>query len=69
MKRLFIGLSFIVVIFLFGSVVAKQTLFTTSEKKKNCTGYVVIEVNKGIDCSGDTIKLTKKHGYYEIASN
>ena len=69
MKRLFIGAAFVVVIFLFGTVVAKQNLFTAKTTKKSCSGYVVIEVNKGIDCNGDTIKLMKKHGYYEIASN
>lgn len=69
MKRFFIGGAFVVVIFLFGTVVAKQTMFTEkSTPKKACSGYVVIEVNKGIDCNGDTIKLMKKHGFYEIAS-
>ena len=69
MKRLFIGAAFVVVIFLFESVMGNQKLFAVKEQKKNCSGYVVIEVNKGIDCNGDTIKLMKKHGYYEMASN
>jgi hypothetical protein len=69
MKRLFIGAAFVMVIFLFGSVMGKQNLFTVKAQKKNCSGYVVIEFNKGIDCNGDTIKLMKKHGYYEMASN
>ena len=37
-------------------------------ENRNCTGYVVIEAGKGIDCNGDTIRLTKRHGYFEIAS-
>ena len=69
MKRLFIGGAFVVGIFLFGTVAAaKQSLFTAKVKKKTCSGYMVLEVNKGIDCNGDTIKLMKKHGFYEIAS-
>ncbi|WP_276372365.1 hypothetical protein [Chryseolinea sp. H1M3-3] len=34
-------------------------------EKKNCRGYSVIEVDKGIDCNGDTIKLTKVNGFFE----
>lgn len=33
--------------------------------KKNCVGYVVLEAGKGLDCNGDTLKLVKRHGYYE----
>lgn len=36
--------------------------------KKHCTGYDVIEAGIGIDCYGDTIKLIKKHGFFEVAS-
>lgn len=35
--------------------------------KKFCTGYTIIEAGKGIDCYGDTVKLVKKYGYYELA--
>lgn len=37
-------------------------------KKRNCTGYSVIEVDKGIDCNGDTIKLVKANGFFQRAS-
>lgn len=37
--------------------------------KKHCSGYTIIESGKGIDCHGDTVKLVKKYGYYELASN
>jgi hypothetical protein len=33
--------------------------------KKACNGYTVIEASKGIDCNGDTIKLTKVSGFYQ----
>jgi hypothetical protein len=35
--------------------------------KKHCKGYSVIEVDKGIDCNGDTLKLKKVNGYFERA--
>jgi hypothetical protein len=38
-------------------------------KKKSCTGYEIIEAGKGVNCHGDTIKLTKRSGFYEVASN
>ena len=31
-------------------------------EKKPCYGYTIIEFGKGIDCSGDTVKLTKVKG-------
>ncbi|MEX2235510.1 MAG: hypothetical protein WD824_25350 [Cyclobacteriaceae bacterium] len=33
--------------------------------KQNCVGYTIIEFDKGIDCHGDTIKLTRKNGFAE----
>ena len=30
-----------------------------------CSGYMVIEAGKGIDCNGDTILLVTRKGYYE----
>jgi hypothetical protein len=36
--------------------------------KKSCTGYIVIAVDKGIDCNGDTIQLVKEHGYFKFVS-
>jgi hypothetical protein len=41
----------------------------TGRVKKNCVGYTILEVDKGIDCDGDTVKLTKVHGYYEVVSS
>lgn len=36
-------------------------------QKKTCRGYSVIEVDKGIDCNGDTIRLVKVNGFFERA--
>ena len=33
--------------------------------QKSCVGYTIIEFDKGIDCHGDTIKLTRKNGFAE----
>lgn len=35
--------------------------------KKSCTGYTIIEFNKGIDCYGDTVNLIRKNGFAEKA--
>ncbi len=37
-------------------------------KKHSCTGFTVIEASTGIDCHGDTVKLVKRGGIYELAS-
>ena len=44
---------------------ASQKSSVVKEVKRNCSGYSVIEVDKGIDCNGDTIKLIKINGYFE----
>jgi hypothetical protein len=36
--------------------------------EKRCVGYTIIEAGRGIDCHGDTIRLIKKYGFYELAS-
>jgi hypothetical protein len=46
----------------------KVTYEQNSKPKKNCVGYSIIEVDKGIDCNGDTVKLKKNHGYYEVVT-
>lgn len=41
----------------------KETSATTQIEKKPCYGYTIIEFGKGVDCSGDTIKLVKLPGF------
>lgn len=36
--------------------------------RKHCSGYTIIEAGKGVDCYGDTVKLVKRYGFYELAS-
>ena len=30
---------------------------------RKCSGYTIIEFDKGINCDGDTISLVRKHGF------
>lgn len=64
MKRILVMLSVVVCVLLLFTGFD----FTTRKEVKSCKGYVVIEAGKGLDCNGDTIRLTKKYGYFEIAS-
>jgi len=49
---------------------AEEMKFPVVQEKRSCTGYEVIEAGKGINCHGDTIKLTKRSGgFYEVAAN
>jgi hypothetical protein len=70
MKRVLFILSFVVTMVLtyaaFFSGIADTPV---KPERKTCTGYEVIEAGKGIDCHGDTIKLTKRSGFYEVAAN
>ena len=70
MKRVLFILLFVVAIVLTyaGFTFNVQDRAITPEKK-SCRGYEVIEAGKGINCHGDTIKLTKRSGFYEVAAN
>lgn len=37
-------------------------------RKPKCIGYTVIEVDKAVDCKGDTIRVRKQNGFYQLAS-
>ena len=70
MKRVLFILSFVVAIVLAYAVFYSGMAETPVKlERKTCTGYEVIEAGKGIDCHGDTIKLTKRSGFYEVAAN
>lgn len=53
-------------------IVASATFLNRSEKaevrKPKCIGYTVIEVDKAVDCKGDTIRVHKQNGFYQLAS-
>ena len=40
-------------------------LMRAAPEKQNCVGYTIVEFDKGIDCHGDTITLTRKNGFAE----
>jgi hypothetical protein len=72
MKRGFTTMSLLLLSMFMLLSATNRTADRTTEipviKKKNCTGYTVIEANKGIDCNGDTVTLRKTRGYFELAS-
>lgn len=35
---------------------------------KHCSGYTIIEAGLGVDCHGDTVRLVKRSGFYELAT-
>lgn len=41
---------------------------TVDQARRKCMGYTIIEAGKGVDCNGDTIKLVRKHGYFQFES-
>jgi hypothetical protein len=71
MKRVLLILSSVVcIVFIYAG--SQMDLLNAPDSKpvrRSCSGYEVIEAGKGINCHGDTIKLTKKSGYYEVAVN
>ena len=71
MKRVIIVLVPVVIIALTAFTIVPDLMpsLRGGPEKKSCSGYEVIEANKGIDCNGDTVRLIKKHGFFEIASN
>lgn len=48
--------------------VAKLKKWNSKKGKSNCVGYTILEVDKGINCAGDTVRLRRVHGYYEVVS-
>lgn len=65
MKRLSVILTCGLIGFLVIGADQKTSATTQKITKKSCSGYTVIEASKGIDCNGDTIKLTKVGGFYQ----
>jgi hypothetical protein len=50
------------------SAVAKMRKWNSVKEKSNCVGYTILAVDKGINCDGDTVKLQRVHGFYEVVS-
>lgn len=45
----------------------KEVALEPVVEKKPCYGYTIIEFGKGIDCNGDTVKLSRVRGGQELA--
>lgn len=69
MKRVLFILVFVVATILTYGGFASLGEKVVKQPRRSCTGYEVIEAGKGINCYGDTIKLTKKSGFYEVATS
>lgn len=64
MKKIFLLFSVVMVlIVLLGTDIRrKKEVVSVSVEKTPCYGYTIIEFGKGVDCNGDTVKLTKVPG-------
>lgn len=64
MKKIFILFGMILTVILLVGADLRQQKTTTAAvaPKKPCFGYTIIEFGKGINCHGDTVKLTKVKG-------
>jgi hypothetical protein len=69
MKKIIVMLSIIalLVIILGANLRSKETVSDQGPKKK-CIGYTILEFGKGIDCNGDTVKLSKIRGGQILAN-
>ena len=71
MKKIFLlfGVVLIFIVLLGADIRRKKeasALLPVAEKKP-CYGYTIIEFGKGINCSGDTVRLTKVKGGQELS--
>jgi hypothetical protein len=65
MKKIFLVFSVVLMlIVLLGADIRrkKEAASAAAADKKPCYGYTIIEFGKGINCNGDTVKLTKLEG-------
>lgn len=68
MKRAFTAISMLLVTALIMMGADFKPQETQAEVKMHCSGYTIIEAGLAVDCHGDTVKLIKKHGFFELAS-
>lgn len=68
MKKIFLLFSVVLMlIIMLGADIRreKEAAVSLKTEKRPCYGYTIIEFGKGINCQGDTIKLTKVRGGQE----
>lgn len=71
MKKIFLalmGLLCVTMIMLETDLVAFPKVSEFLRQKTECSGYTIIDAGKAVTCTGDTVRLTKKFGYYEVIS-
>lgn len=70
MKKIFLLFGVVLIfIVLLGADIRRKKEASAPEpaaEKKPCYGYTIIEFGKGINCDGDTVRLTKVKGGQEL---
>ena len=69
MKKVFFSALILVCLVMIIVAADFRSIQLLETEKKECVGYTIIEFDKGIDCHGDTIQLTRKNGFVERISN
>lgn len=66
-----VGVAFLcLVIFVGAAGFTTPTSWLKEQKPENkCLGYTIIAFDKGIDCYGDTIRLVRRNGFAERATD
>lgn len=72
MKKLILAAGVVITVLLLQAADIRRNessnVTAAAPKKKNCIGYTIIEFGKGVDCNGDTLKLTRVNGIQVAAS-
>jgi hypothetical protein len=68
MKRIFLTIwSVVMIIMLVGANVRETEQAKPRIKKSSGCGYRIVEFGIGVDCNGDTVRLTKSKGFQSLA--
>lgn len=65
-KGLIIGMVVACLVMLMMGAEFRQSADRENKNGSICSGYTIIEADKGVDCHGDTVNLIKNHGFYEL---
>ena len=68
MKKIFLTIwSVAMIIMLVGANVRDSEQSKPKVKKSSGCGYRIVEFGIGVDCNGDTVRLTKSKGFQSLA--
>lgn len=66
-KVLFSALILVCLVMIISAADFRRLPLLNTRPLHGCSGYTIIEFDKGVDCHGDTIKLVRTNGYAEKA--